>query len=670
MKFTNAKNTINVLKVLLFYIGVMIMPDCKSSDSRANQFTVNPIFNDGVILQRRQVIPIWGKARPGDRIKCRIAGAEGWTLTGSDGNYIIYLDKQEAGGAYRLQLENLTAKKTITVNDVYFGEVWLASGQSNMEITLSGIGKTGSLKPGPGTFHVVELKKSFEWRKVTPDVADNFSALAGYFGVFLQKKLKIPIGIILNANGGTCIETWMSRESLLSLSAFHDAVIKDSLTRCSKKYVEKLQQHRDDQQRCIISTIDNIGQTKGWHLPDADVSSWKTVTLPGKWNKQGYDFNGTLWYRKTVSIPAEYTGQDWELHLGRIDKSDISYFNGVKVGESGGVFVHETYKVLRRYKIPKKLVHSGNNVIAVRANSFVFDGGFTGPVEEMYLSGKGVKISIAGEWKCKVEQNIGKTSPCVELPLQYNDFSFQFDHYIRPIIPYAIRGVIWYQGESNTHIGPMTPPNSPSGKKMIGRNPDKYAMLMNTMIADWRYRWGNDFAFLQCQLAGFTSPKVYQPGSQWAVLREKQQESAQATGSILTQTYDLGDEKNIHPVNKKDLAIRLFNTALCQVYGQNISALNPELQSLKKKGSNVIVKLKNAQGLYVKGKQIRGFALSADGKKFIFADAVQHNETLIVSSTKVKEPIAIAYAWADNPDANLYNEADLPVVPFLRKIEK
>ncbi len=655
-----------VVIIITFFIGVTV----NAQNSKTGEFTVNQLFNNGAVLQRHQMIPVWGTAKPGDNIRCRVAGTEGWARTGSDGKYIIYLNKMEAGGPYKLQLENLDSKKTITINDVYIGEVWLASGQSNMERTLQGIKKAGTLKPDADRIHVMEPEKSFQWKRMTPEVADDFSAVAGYFAVKLQKKLNVPVGIILNAQGGSCIEAWMSRESLLSCPDYHDAVIKDELTRSTKAYVDMLAKHLTDRQRCIMATSNNIGITKNWNKPSTDTSTWKSMTLPAKWNKQGYDFNGTLWFRKVVNVPAEYAGKDLELNLGRIDKSDISYFNGVEVGQTGGVLIHNTYMVLRNYKIPGKLVHAGENVIAVRANSFVYDGGFTGPADKMFLTGHGLKIPLDGEWKCKVEQNIGKIPACIDMPKQYNDFYCLYDRYVNPLIPYGIRGVIWYQGESNTYIGPMIAPNSPSAKKMIGRNPAKYARLMTKMIADWHYRWGSEFPFLQCQLAGFGKKQVYQPRSQWAILREGQLKSSVGTGNILTQAYDLGEERDIHPKKKEELVDRLMITALYQVYGHNNLLLDPELSSLTTKGSEIIVSLKNAKGLHPKGNQIVGFSLSADGKKFYPAKAALKDGEIMVSSDKISNPVAIAYAWADCPIANLYNEAGLPLVPFQKEIKK
>ncbi len=403
----------------------------------------------------------------------------------------------------------------------------------------------------------------------------------------------------------------------------------------------------------------NKGVRRGYAKIDFDDSDWDLMKVPGSWIKQKIAGNGAVWIRFSVDLPAGWAGRDLILHLGGIDKCDIAYFNGIEVGRSGKGFDTTAYGRKRCYPIPGKVVRKGKNVIAVRAYSFLYDGALNGAKEDYYLerSSDGAKIFFSGPSPVKAEFDAGVIQPYPG-PDEYAPGNPQvpailFDAMVRPLIPYAVRGVIWYQGESNAY----TPADA-----------EQYCTTLRTLIEDWRYRWGQgDFPFVQVELASWRTPKSFEPASNWAHLRESQNRVCgllPETGIV--SAIDLGDEINIHPVNKKDVGLRLARYVLSEYYQiPGIIPRGPRFRKMEISGGTVTLSFDFAEGLCCKGRTLKGFRLENAAGTAVEPDyAVIRKDCIMLRSEKIPYPTGVWYSWSGHPDGNLSNAAGLPAMPF------
>ena len=401
---------------------------------------------------------------------------------------------------------------------------------------------------------------------------------------------------------------------------------------------------------------ENIGEGKGWAMPDFDDSDWELILLPGSWKQRGLLFNGSVWFRRLVYIPESWSEKNLTVNLGAVDKHDITYFNGIKIGALGEKLDDSYYNTPREYKIPGNLVKPGYNLIACRAYSYAFDGGLIGPESLMKIYPDGFENeahTLCGEWRCKVEHNIGnvtKMTPLDPGPGCCNTAHILFDNMINSLLPFAIRGVIWYQGESNAD-----------------GNADQYLRMMKDLIWDWRYHWGQgDFPFLMVQLANFRKPEVYQETSNWAVIREAQMKSLEVPNVGMATAIDIGDENDVHPINKRDVGLRLSRWALKLAYNKNLIVSGPLFDSATIGKNTIRIQFKHVGGgLEAKGGELRTFMIAGKDKVFHQAIAEIDEESVVVHCPEVKAPVAVRYAWADNPEeANLYNQEGFPTSPF------
>ena len=382
-----------------------------------------------------------------------------------------------------------------------------------------------------------------------------------------------------------------------------------------------------------------------WTVTDFEDSAWKTMEVPGLMQEQGLKgFNGIVWFRKTIEIPAKWEGKELTLNVGVIDDNDFTYFNGVQVGHTEG------WMTPRSYKIPKELVKSGKAVIAVRVMDTGGTGGINGSPESISLHcSQSDVIPLAGDWKYQVSLNI-KDIP--QMPVntanEPNIPGFLFNAMLNPLIPYSIKGAIWYQGEANT------------GQAY------QYRELMPLMIKDWRDRWGYDFPFYMVQLASFTAQQTAPVDATWAELREAQTRTLHLENTGMAVTIDIGDAFDIHPKNKQEVGRRLALAARAQTYGEKISYSGPMYDTYQIEGNKIRIYFKHTDGglKTLNNEVIKGFTIAGIDHKFYWANAVIEGNTIVVSSPEVTFPIAVRYAWADNPICNLYNGANLPASPF------
>lgn len=640
------------------------------------------LFADHMVLQRDMKVPVWGTAAPGEEVTVaidRIKTAERKKSVKADdkGDWRVDLDPlTAAGGAAEMTISGSATKEPIVIKDILVGEVWLCSGQSNMEfetksttrakeeiaaadfpkIRLFHVGKQPSLEAR----NIVNAK----WELCSPKTVERFSAVGFFFGRHLLQKLDVPVGLIEADWGGTNCESWCSRASLGAepslkylISGF-EAAEKDP-EGAKENYKKALAEW---EQRNVPQDAGNKGLERGWAKPDADLKEWKPMKLPQPWQEAGMNINGLVWFRRDVDIAKEtgWLGKELTVTLGPIDDFDITYFNGEQIGETGQN-VQGAYGRNRKYTVPAKLVKEGKNTIAVRVFDTGGAGGFTGKPEQMTLEPGGKDavaqaMSLAGVWLYRVEMpwtpKEPEPRPMAPPSMDPNCPTVLYNGMIHPLQPYAMRGAIWYQGENN------------------GGRGYEYRTLLPTLIKDWRRGFENpELSFHIVQLANFMARQP-QPGeSGWAELREAQAMAAANMKNVgMACIIDIGEAKNIHPTNKQDVGKRLGLCAEAITYGRQVEFSGPLYDSMKVEGAKVRISFKHlGGGLVTKGEKLDGFAIAGDDRKFVWADAVIDGDTVVVSSPEVANPVAVRYNWADNPPATLYNKAGpdpLPAVPF------
>jgi sialate O-acetylesterase len=613
-------------------------------------------FSDNVVLQREHTIPVWGWADAKEKITVQLNKQTKTITTGKDGKWRIDLAAEAAGGPYILIIKG---KNTITINNVLIGDVWVCSGQSNMEMPIGSWGFINNFKEEIAAANYPNIRQFLvpkqtavqpqtelsdgDWKICNPENAAMFSAVAYFFGRELNKELNIPVGLINTTWGGTQVESWTSRQAFENSDEFNtmisgmqnvniDELIKIKKENTKKK-IEQLQG----------AAVPDKTEIATWKNKDFDDAGWSSLTIPGLWEQQGLeDIDGFIWFRKTIDISAEEAGKAATLELAMIDDNDETFLNGEKIGSTTG------YNVKRNYTIPAGVLKQGRNTIAVRVEDTGGGGGIYGDATDIKISIGSNEKSLAGNWKVRIEAVTTASSgigPNSYPTLLYNAM-------IHPLLPYAIKGAIWYQGEAN------------AGRAY------QYRKAFPLMINDWRNQWKQgDFPFYFVQLATFNSNNGNsEKGSDWAELREAQALTLSLPNTGMAVTTDIGDAKDIHPKNKQDVGKRLAAIALNKTYGKNIVAGGPVYQSFKTEGNKIIVSFTNVGGgLMAKDKYgyLKGFEIAGADQRFHYAIAHIEGDNVVVSSNEVPNPVAVRFGWADDAgDNNLYNKEGFPAPPF------
>ena len=604
-----------------------------------------------MVLQRDKNIPVWGTAEPGGKVIVEIAEQQKSTEVTKDGKWRIDLQPMPAGGPYDLTIIGMD---TISFSNVMVGEVWLCSGQSNMEMPVRNVNNSeeeiaNSDFPMIRLFQVnkttgyqpVDTVNSDGWNECSPGTIPNFSAAAYYFGRKLFKELDIPIGLINSSFGGTPVESWISAKALKEIPEFHEELEKmDSTFNEQIQNPDKFKAELKLREK-IIKRGD-LGFVNGqpiWNNPELDVADWNTMNLPIKWEKAGYpDLDGIMWFRKEINIPASMIGNDLTLSLGPINDADITWFNGVKVGSMLDA------NIPRVYNIPISVAKPGKNVIIVNVEDIGNNGGILGKANQMFIANNnGEKISVAGKWRYKIGFDREVLGPKQHIPTVLNNGM------IYPIIPFAIQGAIWYQGESNASRA------------------HQYQTLFPVMIKNWRNQWNNgEFPFIFVQLANFNKLQSELKDNDWAELREAQLMTLSLPNTGMAVTIDIGDASDIHPKNKKEVGNRLALNALNWVYGKEIEYSGPIYKTNRIQGNKINLTFDHVNsGLTTpKNEVLKGFSIAGSDKKFYWAQAEIKDDSIVVWNDRIKNPVAVRYAWASNPICNLYNKAGLPASPF------
>lgn len=619
-------------------------------------------FTDNMVLQQNTAVTFHGKATAGKTLKI----ITGWndevhlTRVGKDGSWSLPIPTPAAGGPYELTFSD---GKKLQLQNVMIGEVWFCSGQSNMEMPVAGWGKVMNYEQEIAaadypSIRLFQVKKNTSiaplddmestmggWQQCSSATVPEFSSLAYFYARSLWKELNIPVGVIDCTWGGTPAEAWTDYETLKKVWGFREEAVLMEQAGFDRTRMEQAYGKQRAEWESLVAKEDKgmDGNTPIWATPSLSDEGWQTMNLPGYWEEKGLkDFDGIVWFRRTLDIPAEWAGKPLKLRLGMIDDEDITYFNGVEIARGSG------YMTPRTYTVPAELVKTGKAVITVRVFDFGGEGGIHGKAEELYAEASGTQISLVGDWKYAIGLSLKGFKPAPVSPTGSSSYpTVLFNAMVHPWTNFPVKGVIWYQGEAN-----------------VGRAA-QYGDLFPALIAGWRQQWKKDFPFYFVQLANFLESKEVQADSEWAALREAQAKALRLEGTGMATIIDIGLANDIHPKNKQEVGHRLALIALARDYGKNVSFSGPVFKDYSVKGERVTIGFVYADGGFqVKGSDLKGFTIAGPDRMFYPATAVIEGGKVVVFSPQVDIPLAVRYGWADNPDCNLYGKNGLPAAPF------
>jgi len=619
------------------------------------------IISDNMVLQRDAPIKIWGWDQPGLQVTVELLGNVAETQVGENGKWQVVFPSMSHVGTTTMRV---VGRSEVTIHNILFGDVWLGSGQSNMEWPVKNISQAeeeirNADYPEIRLFQVTQKAELGpiedvigHWEICSPASVENFSAVSYFFGRSLHLHAGIPLGLVMSAWGGTMVEAWMSRSALASEPRLRKA-LEESEATSPESHQQTLQEWIEEQK---IQDPGDSGFGRGWAATDFDDAQWETMEVPGRWQARGLNFCGVLWFRKEVTIPGCWEGKDCILSLGPCDKSDTTWFNNTQVGAMSIDDNEAAWSIPREYRIPAHLVRAGKNTIAVRIYSHVYAGGFTGRKEEMKITcagAEGASLPLAGDWKYFVEHNFGPSThrfmpglpPGAGNP---NTRAILYNNMIAPITPFAIKGAIWYQGESNA------------------ARSDEYEAAFKLLIASWRESWQANFSFYFVQLANYVANMDTDTCSSWAELREAQAKALELPNTGMAVAIDLGTPEDIHPLNKQDVGERLALIARHQHYGEQVEYSGPAYETVSRNADGDIrISFSHAHGLCTaRGEPPRGFSILAKGQSVIDCTAVIDGTSVVIPCPGAEAPFELRYGWKENPDCNLYNGAGLPASPF------
>ena len=628
-------------------ISLVIALLCAGIPISAN-VSLPKIFGDNMVLQRNAPVPVWGWADANEKIEVRFNNQVKTVKAGKDGKWILYLDPENAGGPYTLIIKG---KNLVQINNVLVGEVWICSGQSNMEWT---VGQSMNAKEEiedadiPFIRHIKIPKTisslpnddftSGTWEVCDSSTVADFTGIGYFFARRIYDELKIPVGLINASWGGTNIETWISREAFESSDEFKEmiaAMPRINLDSLSKLNVQASELRIEKLQSVKFKDL-NTDLFKEVSFND---SKWPELNQPQLWEQQSIgQLDGVVWLRKTVNLSETDSKKNALLELSKIDDNDITYVNGTKVGSTN------QWDAKRKYPIPSGILKEGDNVIAVRVIDNGGGGGIYGDSADLKLTLDGSPVPLSGNWKFQVE-SVKKSTNENSLP------SLCYNAMINPLIPFAFQGVLWYQGESN------------AGRAY------QYRIAFPLLINDWRQKWTRPaMPFYFVQLATYNTAGNSNEGSGWAELREAQSLTLQLPNTGMCVTTDVGNPLDIHPANKQEVGKRLASIALNNLYDKEMICSGPTFKSMEINGNNIILSFDNiGSGLFTPDKYgyIKGFEVAGNDSIFYFAKAFILDNKVILSSEKVDNPVAVHFGWVgDASDCNLFNIEGFPAVPF------
>ena len=632
------------------------------------------LVSNGMVLQRDTKLKIWGWASPGEKVSVAFNGKSAKATTGADGKWLVELPAMKAGGPYTMTIKG---NNEIKLDDILLGDVWFCSGQSNMVLRMEAVKEVypedvaAANYPQIRNFFVRnvadftpthdELPSGAKWVSTTPTSVLNVSAASFYFAKQLYEKYHVPIGLIASAWDGSAIEPWISAEGYKGMTKFEDQIKQYRDTAFLNAMARRpagggrpggfggagVQREPDK----------GTSGPKPWFATDYVPEGWHHFWLPGYWNDQGVkDLNGTVWFRKEVEVPASMTGAPGHLYLSRIVDQDVAYINGKQVGSLPSMYLN------RRYDIPADLLKPGKNLIVIKVTAMSGKGGFV-PDKNYVLNVGAQNIDLRGDWEYKVGQVFPKLTFPANRPAGTGNGAPAFaaantvptgiyNTMVAPATNYAIKGFLWYQGESNTGRG------------------KEYEQVLKALITDWRNKWGlGDLPFIYVQLPNWQEANYLPTESGMAEVRESMRKTLALPNTGMAVTIDVGNWNELHPLDKKDVGIRLALWAEHLAYGEkNLVYTGPLYQSQKIDGNKITLSFTNeGSGLMAKGNagELNYFAIAGADGKYVWAKAKIEGDKVVVWNDSVANPVSVRYAWSDNPDgANLYNKEGLPASPF------
>lgn len=611
------------------------------------------LFTDGAVLQRSAQIPVWGRAGADAEVHVAFDGATERTTANPSGQWQVTFDSRPAGGPHTLTIRS--GEDTVRVENVLIGDVWVASGQSNMEWVVADAKNAEQevARADDRQIRHFKIPKSWaerpeetlaggQWHPAMPEHVGNFTAVGYFFARTVRQHVDVPIGLVNSTWGGSRIEPWMNADALGFDSTDVQRVLAEEeqrIERLRASLREKIGPLPDEDRGMD-------GDDPRWAAPDLDDSNWDRIPVPSNWEEAGYEgLDGVAWYRTTVELTATEASQPLALHLGPVDDSEITWVNGTEVGRTSG------WTDPRTYEVPASVLVPGANVIAVRVEDAGGGGGIYGDPSQVRLEGNGVQRALAGTWRFRVG------AVAVDADSRKNQVpTVLHNKMVHPLLSQPTTGVLWYQGESNA--------NTMSDAA-------EYRTLFRNMISQWRTDWRRaaeePVPFLWVQLANYMEPPETPSESAWATLREGQHAALSLPNTGQAVAIDLGEADDIHPRNKQDVGRRLARDARALVYDQDVVHSGPVYEDHRIAEDRVILSFDHVGGgLTTRGEgRPDGFAIAGPDRSFVWAEARIEDDRVVVWSDEIDEPVAVRYAWADNPKrANLYNEAGLPAAPF------
>ena len=630
-----------------FFLFVLIFSLC----DLYGQLELSKLFTDHMVIQRDHPINIWGMANAGSSVQISVGGSTQSAKADLEGNWLITFPASPAGGPYQMKVSS--GSETVTVSDIFIGDVWLCSGQSNMEWTVANSDRPEEAKNNATDALIRHFKvphttattpeshiEGGPWEVASPETVEDFTAVGYYFAQTLRKHQDVPIGLLNSSWGGSRIEPWMSAEALKMKNP--QAYLENY-----EKELEKAMNIRlNELQKRFPGLRDkDQGMRMGkpvWHTAQLNDSNWERLEVPGLWEGQGYEgVDGIAWYRNYFELSGEEASSDILVNLAKIDDSDQVWINGHYVGG-----LEASYNKIRSYGASADILVEGKNSIAIRVEDTGGGGGIHGSQNDAFIKTGQRKISLAGKWRFKIGalKAYQTATRANQVPmLLYNKM-------IHPLLQFPVKGVIWYQGESNA-----------------GNEADAtaYHELFKTMIQQWRSDWNIDFPFLFVQLANFMAPDAQPQQSNWALLRESQSAATSLPKVGEAVIIDIGEADDIHPRNKQDVGWRLAQAARKLAYEENVVYQGPVYKSHSADDRHIRIQFD--QEVMVKDKYgyINGFAIAGADGKFKWAKAIAKGDQVTVWHDTVRNPKHVRYAWGNNPDdVNLYNKEGMPVRPF------
>jgi len=612
---------------------------------------LSALISDGMIIQRDAAFPIWSK----EKVLVAFLGKKYESLN-TGGKWLITLDPVQAGGPFTMDIT--CAGGSFTVAGIYSGDVWMCAGQSNMELQMDRLRDNFSEEWESDEFPLIRLFKvpqewdfasardeltGGSWISPSKETLHEFTGTGWFFAKEMYKKYGIPIGLVRTAWGGTPIETWMSADALKDFPEkiaegrkYADSAKSAQITKESTEAITEWETHLRSEDR---------GLAEKWEEPQTDISNWDKITLPCDFSAAGLSgFCGVIWLSKEIEVSASFAVKKVFVWLGTITDADTVYINGVEIGNTG-------YRYPPRKYACKGLIKQGKNRIVIRVICNNGEGGITQD-KPFRIFTDNETVELAGTWKYK----IGAASP-----VRPEEFFFQrlptgnYNAMIAPLLKYPLKGVIWYQGESNDS------------------HPYDYERLFRLMIQDWREKCGNsELPFLFVQLPVWKKVSDNDENSSWAIIREAQAAALSLPATGMACALDLGEWNDLHPLNKKDIGIRLFLAAEKTLFKIENSSPGPVLQRVERRQEKLFLYFNNcADGLKSVPEGEKPHVGVIDGERQVRLPAgIDGKDVICIDISSLKKPKKVLYAWADNPrDRQLFNGDGLPMLPFRAEIK-